>query len=261
MVNESIPILLFLIAHFLGDFQLQSEQLAETKKTSFKSLFKHISIHAGLIAIIVFIVPKYWKAGLIIILAHLLIDMVKKHLPVANEKVVFILDQLMHLAVILTVNSIFNLDLIATPAWLRVPTLQWVLLIIVITKPINTTFKILFSNYQPETTKQSELKIEEGFSAEIEESAIGKWLVKGQMHHSETPTTIRGAGANIGTLERVLAALLLSVNQYAALGIIFTAKSITRYDKISKDPVFAEYYLIGTLFSILAVILCYQLIF
>jgi hypothetical protein len=41
------------------------------------------------------------------------------------------------------------------------------------------------------------------------------------------------------------------LKQYAAIGLIFTAKSITRYDKIAKDPAFAEYYLVGTLFSLL----------
>lgn len=59
------------------------------------------------------------------------------------------------------------------------------------------------------------------------------------------------AGSLIGTLERLLIAIMMLLGQYAAIGLIFTAKSITRYDRISKDPSFAEYYLVGTLMSAL----------
>ena len=43
--------------------------------------------------------------------------------------------------------------------------------------------------------------------------------------------------------------IFLSIGQYSAVGLVLTAKSIARYDKISKDQVFAEYYLLGTLLS------------
>ena len=45
------------------------------------------------------------------------------------------------------------------------------------------------------------------------------------------------------------------MNQYSAIGLVLTAKSIARYDKIAKEPDFAEYYLLGTLLSTVAVIL------
>ena len=50
--------------------------------------------------------------------------------------------------------------------------------------------------------------------------------------------------------------IFLALNQYAALGLVLTAKSIARYDKIAKDEQFAEYYLLGTLLSTLCVVLC-----
>ena len=37
--------------------------------------------------------------------------------------------------------------------------------------------------------------------------------------------------------------------QISAVGLVLTAKSIARYDRISKDQEFAEYYLLGTLLS------------
>lgn len=37
----------------------------------------------------------------------------------------------------------------------------------------------------------------------------------------------------------------------SAVGLVLTAKSIARYDKIAKEQDFAEYYLLGTLLSTL----------
>ena len=63
------------------------------------------------------------------------------------------------------------------------------------------------------------------------------------------------AGRFIGTVERLIILILISMNQYSAIGLVLTAKSIARYDKIAKEPDFAEYYLLGTLLSTVAVIL------
>lgn len=68
------------------------------------------------------------------------------------------------------------------------------------------------------------------------------------------------AGRRIGTVERFIMLIFLSKDQYAAIGFVLTAKSIARYDKITKDEKFAEYYLLGTLVSTLCVIICSMLI-
>ena len=49
--------------------------------------------------------------------------------------------------------------------------------------------------------------------------------------------------------------IFISIGQYSAIGLVLTAKSIARYDKIAKDPEFAEYYLLGTLLSTAAAII------
>ena len=59
----------------------------------------------------------------------------------------------------------------------------------------------------------------------------------------------------IGTIERIIMIILISMNQYSALGLVLTAKSIARYERISKDEGFAEYYLLGTLMSFLCVLI------
>jgi hypothetical protein len=62
-------------------------------------------------------------------------------------------------------------------------------------------------------------------------------------------------------LERLIIVIFLSINQYSAIGLVLTAKSIARYDRISKDQAFAEYYLLGTLLSSIMVIVTYLLVF
>ena len=47
----------------------------------------------------------------------------------------------------------------------------------------------------------------------------------------------------------------LLIKQYSSVGLVLTAKSIARYNKISEDKEFAEYYLLGTLLSTICVLM------
>lgn len=49
----------------------------------------------------------------------------------------------------------------------------------------------------------------------------------------------------IGTVERIIMLFFLLMKQYSSVGLVLTAKSIARYNKISEDQEFAEYYLLG----------------
>lgn len=76
----------------------------------------------------------------------------------------------------------------------------------------------------------------------------------------EDTSSISGAGAMVGNLERLIIGIFLILGQYAAIALVFTAKSIARYDMISKNQGFAEYYLIGSLFSMISVLVTYALL-
>ena len=65
----------------------------------------------------------------------------------------------------------------------------------------------------------------------------------------------KNAGRMIGTLERIIMVIFISIGQYSAVGLVLTAKSIARYDRISKDQEFAEYYLLGTLLSTICAVI------
>ncbi len=78
---------------------------------------------------------------------------------------------------------------------------------------------------------------------------------------SKIDDAIPNAGRLIGILERLILLLLLTQNQYGAIGFVLTAKSIARYNKIAESPEFAESYLLGTLLSSLLAIICFFLVF
>lgn len=102
---------------------------------------------------------------------------------------------------------------------------------LVIIQPASITIKILLNNFQPQETTSNDVK-----------------------------QGIPNAGAFIGMLERILILLMLTINEYSSIGLVITAKSVVRYKKISEDPVFSEYYLLGTLLSTIIVIIAFLMI-
>jgi hypothetical protein len=71
----------------------------------------------------------------------------------------------------------------------------------------------------------------------------------------DTEETRDKMGALIGTLERLLAMLLIGVDAYSAVGFVVAMKSIARYDRMQKEKAFAEYFLAGTMLSIMIALL------
>ena len=63
-------------------------------------------------------------------------------------------------------------------------------------------------------------------------------------------TGFRYAGAVVGFLERALVLTLVLLGGSVSIGLVLTAKSIVRFEEL-KDRKFSEYFLIGTLSSML----------
>ena len=62
-------------------------------------------------------------------------------------------------------------------------------------------------------------------------------------------------GRLIGNLERIVLTIVVAAGSYAALAFLVAAKGVVRSDEFEKDRDFAEYFLIGSLSSVL-VALC-----
>ncbi len=63
-------------------------------------------------------------------------------------------------------------------------------------------------------------------------------------------TGLSGVGRKIGKVERAIILTLALLGEFGAISFVFVAKSMARFEQLKKRQ-FAEYYLLGTLLSIL----------
>ncbi|MCD8214771.1 MAG: DUF3307 domain-containing protein [Clostridiales bacterium] len=240
--------LILLLGHILGDFYFQTPNMAKAKNKKISVLLIHCLIYFLTIAFIIFF--AFQKSGLsalfIVGASHFIIDLGKylliKYFNIyekAGSRAVYAADQLIHLIftgigaytlleselnVFPFVSKIFeniNID--------GITALKLALIILIMAKPANITIKELIKLYKP------------GEQTDIVESN-------------------KRTGGFIGILERYIIFILLYVNQYSAVGLVLTAKSIARYHEL-EDKGFAEYFLMGTLLSTFIIILTYLIVF
>lgn len=152
------------------------------------------------------------------------------------ERNTFFIDQVLHIVCICAISYLLLRRNIALNEWpivkeffhiagiSRLDLMAWFLALLLIHKPANITIAKLLLIYKPKDTE-------------------------------ENKDTSINTGRFIGSVERIIMLIFLSIGQYSAIGLVLTAKSIARYDRITKDTAFAEYYLLGTLLSTLIAIL------
>ena len=240
-------LILLVLLHVLGDFYLQTDMISEKKIFRYQYVLLHSVIYAAVFCVgtIPIWSPQIAVAISALSVLHFLIDSAKylysKQYHHVSESFVYCTDQCLHILSLIIIVVIFkylNYNIAFLPgaesflnlfAGHGTAVLRWACMILIVCRPANITIKKLLFKYKPGSKDRND------------------------------DHTVKNVGAFIGTLERMIIVLLLSVNQYAAIGLVLTAKSVARYDKISKDPPFAEYYLLGTLLSTLLVILTYLL--
>ena len=232
---------LLLFVHILGDFYFQSQTTARKKVKKLKWVSYHCIIYGVISFVLVkLLVPNFSYSLLwLFIIGHAVIDItkyyiVKKYLKNNfYDKYVFIIDQIIHLLILVFIsyfalksgevykyNAFIN-DVLVTMEIPIESLLSLVLKLLLIHKPINIFIALIMNDYKPEDKKKDD--------------------------------TIK-AGRMIGTVERIIMLFFLSIKQYSSVGLVLTAKSIARYNKIAEDQKFAEYYLLGTLLSTICVL-------
>jgi len=234
------PILiLMLLAHIIGDFYLQTKNMAAKKNESKKWLLRHGGLYSLCMAVILLIgVTISWYWLLLVLgtsLSHLLIDYFKKYFP----KKPFIIDQLLHIAIIIALWWLWGQN---ATMWEH-NTLQ--------------TLLRMFG-YSPTTnilTLSGLLIILKPVGVLIEKGEI--WDFSKNENTDTTPDEKqKGAGKMIGYLERIIVFFLLINNEFGAIAFVLTAKSVMRFPEIGKSKnasSLAEYYIIGTLLSMTSV--------
>lgn len=222
---------LLVAGHFLADFLFQTREDVEAKRRG-SGFVRHGAIVLVIQAVLVL---PLWSgtvalAVVAITLAHVAIDWGKfRYLSSRTSSLAaFTLDQAAHLLVIGGVWA-------ATVRW-AAPAALWGM------EPSTlstiTTAALFAAAFAFNGTGGS--VIVEGVLSRLNEVGEGDDEAGG----------VAGAGRLIGILERTLVLALVLYQQWAAVAILVTAKSIARFEELKKRR-FAEYYLVGTLTSLL----------
>lgn len=237
-------LLLLLLCHVIGDFYVQTDYMAHRKSKSLEWVLIHCFCYAGIMFLGALAVLS-WETvlfGTAASLAHMVIDITKfsyckkkEEMTHQREQEIFVVDQSLHLCSLSVIAYFYTIQGCSLQVWDFVDKIfyvtgisksdlvSWLAALLMIHKPMNIGISKTLLIYKP-FDKDSDRKHD------------------------------RNAGRFIGTVERFIMLIFIAMGQYSAIGLVLTAKSIARYDKISKEPEFAEYYLLGTLLSTIGVV-------
>jgi hypothetical protein len=221
MMIEQIWLIKLLLSHLLTDFILQPKSWIDDRtRRHFASgrLYLHGLVTA--VVALLFIGPKYWLAVIAILITHILIDGWKSYRPA--KITYFIIDQLLHFAVILSCWYFYFLqpdDILRIVRTVTFSDRFWILAIAVIA--LTTPSGIL----------------------------IGQ-LTKTWREKIINPESLENAGKWIGIVERMIVFIFVLLGQYAAISLLIAAKGIIRFNEKDRPEVKTEYLVIGTLMSI-----------
>ena len=234
-----------LIAHMLADFTLQTNEMAEKKKTEIKFLLWHCAIYVVVMAVGCFSCMGIASAfGMIVLfgITHLLIDWVRtKYDPkYANDGInalgSFLIDQVLHIGIILFACWLLRNQKLE--GWL-----------VSLTK--NAELKQFLREVLWEGCTLDQLLRYSLLFVMIMDPAsvlVSKLSDVTSGQKNKTGQDKNHTGSLIGKLERLIIVLLVMYDGYGGVGLVLTAKSMARYKKLEKQE-FAEPYLVGTLSS------------
>jgi hypothetical protein len=270
MSHEPLVLAALVLAHLVADFVLQTDTIALGKFGDGRHAWNMLFAHAVIVTVTALpLVFVFGVPGLVFVavtaITHFVIDRVKIVLtmrtpqPVAEAVAeggdpqagppldrawsarpagLFVLDQVAHLVVLLV-------------AW------YWLLLGQPVTPFWNDLSSRLAQGVDPATFYHLTLATVVLLDLAILNVRAAALMI-GTLVRAPQPVTDGSSsasapearvGAVIGILERLIVVALVLVGQYAAIGLVVTAKTIARFRQL-EDRQFAEYYLLGTLASI-----------
>ena len=243
--------MVLLLGHIIADFYIQSAEVAEKKEKKIRWVLLHsLSYWGGMLLVMLpFLSWNVLAIATAAGLVHFVIDLgkylYKKFRKKENQnrldRNTFIMDQILHLiclfsiAYFAVVMKIELTELEGVKQFFDIiqvseeKLLSGLAAVLLIYKPADILIQKILKTYRP--------------TSEIRDNKI--------------ITKDINAGRMIGMIERTIMLVFLAIGQYSSVGLVLTAKSIARYDRIAKDKDFAEYYLLGTLLSTIAVVLSF----
>lgn len=239
MIDNFTALGLLIIAHVIADFYLQTAGSLKSKASRQFGIaavahVRHAASHTILTGIALYLAagfqPYLVGVSLLVGASHLIIDFCKSYIPKCRGSLwCFCIDQLLHLAVLLSVWAYIFVDFSAVDAQafralidLNLVTLVAAYLLIL--QPTSIVIRFILKPWS--TLKGSE------------------------NNQAESVEELDKAGSLIGILERIIILTLILIDQFTAIGFVLAAKSILRFKEEHKH----EYVLLGTITS-LAIVL------
>jgi len=211
----TIELLIALVAaHLLADFVFQTTHMVLNKKRPLIMLMHGLHVFA---------LTALFSGGAIalsigIALSHVVIDAVKIHLAPDTLRV-YLLDQCAHLVVLL-----------AAVMWLPDAVLaHW---------------------WPPLSTDMIQIALVlSGLITATMAGGVAVGHLMAPFKSAARPEGLEYAGRMIGLMERGLIFLMVMIGEPSGIGFLIAAKSILRFDTVSRDQKMSEYVIIGTLAS------------
>ena len=236
-----------LIAHVLGDFYFQSDKMVKNKKIIKHGIVYTVVAFAVLSVFVGFSQKMFLVLG-ILSLSHIAVDIVKFFVTHRikedkYQKEIFWADQILHLASVFGAWYLFGQKLILHAVFTKnysffMQVIQKEQKEVIYLSPILMIFAIIL------ILKPVDIIIEKGYIWDLSKKVTDENTVNKRKLNP---------GQVIGYLERLIIFVFIILQQYTAIAFVLTAKSLARYDAITKDKITADYYLIGTLLSIISV--------
>ncbi|MFY0626948.1 MAG: DUF3307 domain-containing protein [Reichenbachiella sp.] len=224
-----ILLLKFTLAHLLGDFLFQSKSWVEDKqnrKIYSVYLYLHITIHFGLLLLVMGFEKIYWQGILVILTTHYIIDLLKSYSKnIISTRKAFFIDQLLHFSVIIAVSLYYESKDFSFSQLHSSKVLLLLIAILLLTSVASIIMRVV----------------------------ITRW----ESIESSSQNSLKDAGNFIGLLERILIFIFVITGHIAGVGFLLAAKSVFRFGDLSQaqDRKMTEYVLIGTLISFTMAIL------
>ncbi|MCG3795978.1 hypothetical protein CON78_29970 [Bacillus toyonensis] len=279
-------LLTLIIAHLIADFYCQTDEMVKDKKKYLKRHLIHHSVvtFVGLLILFVLnnslnnILSQVVLPTACIVLVHFIIDSIKiKATNNVKEKynvkswnlVLFIVDQILHfLSILIVCHFVFDINISTLITKMLIllhlvpgnkPIISpinivmfFVVIVIISTTVSGHIIRLLLGTlpnhlalFEGKYTLKDVLNKEGVLKTDNAQASISEeysYMVIKEQSFSR--------GKIIGYVERILVIVLVFQNQYAAIGFILAAKSLARFKQMD-DRDWAEYFLLGTLVSIL----------
>ncbi|HWO95279.1 MAG TPA: DUF3307 domain-containing protein [Bacillus sp. (in: firmicutes)] len=309
-------LLLFILAHLMGDFITQSKYINKNKeifknKIYSKGLFIHVLHHICLTNLL-FIIFREWTFTYFMIIfmvsvIHYIIDYVKvtkqdEYIELFKKKdhkdkywlqyifekrtTYFLADQFLHIVSIYGLLRLFTLGPALTDIYNQlgiflfaknlvidseVKIISFLIVLILVTYASAYLISAVLADLQEERLQEESAAaveldekseaiktIKESFSLMKSDLVIDesyefddeKYTLKVQYQQYSNPDN-NSRGKYIGILERLLITIFVVLNIYQGLVLLGAIKTVSRFKQF-EDKNFAEYYLLGTLLSLIA---------